>query len=211
MQCHLPLLDKTANPYNTQNNNNKKKVSIDMNLKPAIALLLAISGLINASTGMAVDVQTGVETAKDVWNNGQTELYIPLHIHHIRSAYDPGKIASFNENPWGMGLGKGLQDGKGGWRGLYAMAFRDSHNDLEPVAGYAYLKELGNAGNFHVNAGFTGFVTAREDIYHYLPIPGILPLASVEFRNASLMTTYLPGRHNNGNIFFIFVKVGLSK
>lgn len=182
-----------------------------MNLKPGIALLLAVSGLISASNGRAADGQTRVETIKDVWNNGQTELYIPLHIHHVRSAYDPDKIASFNENPWGLGLGKGQKDGEGNWRGLYAMAFRDSHNDLEPVAGYACLKELGNAGNFHVNAGFTGFVTAREDIYHYLPIPGILPLASLEFQKASLMTTYLPGRHNNGNIFFIFMKFGLSQ
>lgn len=182
-----------------------------MHLKPIIVLLLAISGMGIASTGAAADVQTGMETLKDIWSNGKTELYIPLRTHHIRSAYDPGKIASFNENPWGLGLGKGLTDGAGNWRGLYAMAFRDSHNDLEPTAGYAYLKKLGNAGNFHVSAGFTGFVTAREDIYHYLPIPGVLPLASLEFHKASLMTTFLPGRHNNGNIFFIFMKIGLPQ
>ena len=38
--------------------------------------------------------------------------------------------------------GKGFYDEDGDWHGLSAIAFLDSHKNLEPAAGYAFLKIL---------------------------------------------------------------------
>ena len=36
------------------------------------------------------------------WTNERVELYLPLHVHHMRFAYTREKINCFNETPRGM-------------------------------------------------------------------------------------------------------------
>lgn len=81
-----------------------------------------------------------------IWHEGDTDIYLPLHTHHLRSAYSPGMVASFNETPYGLGYGRSFKDAQGGWHGLYAMAFKDSYFKVEPVVGYARLYPLAQAG-----------------------------------------------------------------
>ncbi len=140
------------------------------------------------------------------WKNGELELYVPLHVHHVRSAYTPEKIASFNETPWGLGIGKGVYDEDGDWHGLYAMEFQDSHYKPEYMVGYGYKTFWPVFGDLKAGLGYVAFVTTRSDIGHYTPIPAALPLASLEYRRISLETAYLPGGHGNGNIFIFWGK-----
>lgn len=144
-----------------------------------------------------------------IWRDGTAEAYLPLYTYHLRFAYDAGKIASFNENPWGFGFGRGIHDPDGSWRGVYTMAFLDSHAKVEPIAGYGATYAVGTYGRVIASIGYTAFLTAREDSNHYLPLPGVLPLANLTSGRTSLMATFIPGRHNNGNVLFIFGRVEL--
>ena len=142
-------------------------------------------------------------TAKE----GDWELYVPLYTYHMRYAYTAEKISSYNENPWGLGLGRGRIDEKGNWHGLYAMFFHDSHNKPEYQLGYAFKTFWPLAENLKAGLGYTVFLGARSDINNYIPFLGILPVASLEYGKVSLDATYVPGGEGNGNVMFIWSKI----
>jgi palmitoyl transferase len=144
----------------------------------------------------------------DVWTQGSDDLYVPFHTYHMRYAYSAEKINSFREDTWGLGYGRSRYDSSGNWSGLYGMTFLDSHSKLEPIVGYGQTWMLGNPQDWHAGIGYTAFITARADIGHYTPIPGILPIASVNYKQASLNTTYMPGGTGHGNILFFWTRFG---
>ena len=139
------------------------------------------------------------------WQSSQYELYVPLHTWHNRAMYSADKIDGYNENPWGLGVGKYHYDAEGDWHAWYAMAFLDSHHDVEPIAGYGYQKMWRPSGDWRLGAGFTAGVTMRSD-YHYVPLPVILPTASVEYGRFSLQATYIPGAAGAGNVLFTWAR-----
>lgn len=55
--------------------------------------------------------------------------------------------------------------------------------------------------NFHLGLGFTAGVTARDN-WNYIPLPVLLPLASVGYGPVTFQMTYIPGTYNNGNVYF---------
>lgn len=121
------------------------------------------------------------------------DLYIPAITWHARFAYDKEKTDRYNERPWGGGFGQSRWDEKGNWHGLYAMAFKDSWNKWEPIAGYGWestRRPLADE-NFHLGLGFTAGVTARDN-WNYIPLPVLLPLASVGYGPATFQMTYIP-------------------
>lgn len=135
------------------------------------------------------------------------DLYIPAITWHARFAYDKEKTDRYNERPWGGGFGQSRWDEKGNWHGLYVMAFKDSWNKWEPIAGYGWestWRPLADE-NFHVGLGFTAGVTARDN-WNYIPVPLILPLASVGYGPATFQMTYIPGTYNNGNVYFAWMR-----
>ena len=144
----------------------------------------------------------------DTWQQGGNDRYIPFHSYHLRSAYTEEKVDSFQEDAWGLGYGRSRYDESGNWDGLYAMAFPDSHGKLEPILGYGHQWIWGERAGLHAGLGYTAFLTARADVDHYLPIPGILPIASVSYREASVNTAFVPGGSGYGNIFFFWTKFG---
>ncbi|MBA3996564.1 MAG: phospholipid:lipid A palmitoyltransferase [Candidatus Accumulibacter sp.] len=149
-------------------------------------------------------VQQRVEST---WRDGQTELYVPLHTRHMRWAYTREQIDGYNETPLGLGLGRGRYDANGDWHGLYVMGFQDSHFKPEYMFGYGYKTYWPVSGALKAGLGYTAFLTTRSDIAHYTPVPGILPIASLEYERFSLDATYVPGGKGNGNILFIWSKV----
>ncbi len=143
------------------------------------------------------------------WNEGRNyDLYIPSITWHARFAYDQEKIKAYNERPWGAGLGISRWDEKENWHGLYLMAFKDSFNKWEPVGGYGWEKKWRPLSdqNFHFGLGYTLGVTAREN-WNYIPIPVILPLASIGYDKAIFQMTYIPGTYNNGNVYFAWARI----
>jgi palmitoyl transferase len=139
-----------------------------------------------------------------IWYDGKAELQIPAYAWHNRFYYSNHR--TYNENPWGGGLGKSYYDEHGDWHGLYAFAFLDSHKNVEPIAGYGFEKMWHFNEKTGVGAGYTVFVTSRPDIIHSIPFPGILPLVAISHQRATLMMIYVPGQENIGNVLFVLVK-----
>ncbi|HAU5441501.1 phospholipid:lipid A palmitoyltransferase [Cronobacter sakazakii] len=145
----------------------------------------------------------------ETWNEPQhVDLYVLAITWHARFAYDKEKTDRYNERPWGAGMGKSRWDEKGNWHGLYVMAFKDSYNKWEPIAGYGWeatWRPLPDDA-FHVGLGYTVGVTARDN-WDYIPIPLVLPLASVGYGPATFQMTYIPGTYNNGNVYFAWLRL----
>lgn len=141
-----------------------------------------------------------------IWDEGDNELYLSGYAWHNRYVYSAEKIRSYNERAWGGGLGKSLFDEKGNWHGLYAFAFLDSHSQLEPTAGYAYLKVATINQDIKAGIGYSVLVTSRADINNRIPFPGAVPWASLFIGKATFAATYIPGNSNNGNVLYMLIK-----
>jgi len=148
------------------------------------------------------------DNVSSTWNDSDSQdLYLPVITWHNRLAYDKEKTVRYNERPWGGGYGISRYDEKGNWNGIYFMAFKDSHNKWQPIGGYGWEKiwQPMNDKDFRLGLGYTAAVTARDD-YKYIPIPIVLPLASVGYDKLTFQATYIPGTHNNGNVFFAWLR-----
>lgn len=91
----------------------------------------------------------------NTWNEGGNDLYLPFHTYHLRSAYSSQKIDSFREDNWGLGYGRSRYTESGNWEGLYAMAFLDSHSNVEPMVGYGYQWIWGQREALHAGLGYS--------------------------------------------------------
>lgn len=177
---------------------------------------LLLGGALLASAAQAEEDESGLHG--DAWyerswnavatayRKGDSELYVPLKTYHLRSAYSAEKIAGFNETPYGLGYGRGYSDDSGNFHGVYAMGFQDSHAKPEWMLGYTWKAMWGDRSGWQSGLGYTAFLTTRSDIGNYTPIPGVLPVAAVAYRNFSLEGTFVPGGKGNGNVFFFWGK-----
>ena len=141
------------------------------------------------------------------WNSSTLDLYVPAHTWHNRLMYDRERAQKYNERPWGIGLGKSFEDEDGDRHFLYYMGFQDSHNMYEPIVGYAYQKNWRPAGtdDFRLGLGYTVGITARQQ-YNYIPFPLPLPLFGIEYKRLALQSVYIPGRYNDGNVLFCWLR-----
>ncbi|EAM7071031.1 lipid IV(A) palmitoyltransferase PagP [Salmonella enterica] len=151
---------------------------------------------------------TFTDNVAETWRQPEHyDLYVPAITWHARFAYDKEKTDRYNERPWGVGFGQSRWDDQGNWHGLYMMAFKDSFNKWEPIGGYGWEKTWRplEDDNFRLGLGFTAGVTARDN-WHYIPIPVLLPLASIGYGPATFQMTYIPGSYNNGNVYFAWMR-----
>jgi hypothetical protein len=143
----------------------------------------------------------------ETWKEGQVEAYVPFLSWHMPFAYTSEQISSYNQSPKGFGLGKGRYNSSGNYEGMYAMVFQDSHGQPEYMIGYAWIPTWPiRDTELKVGVGLVGFITARADIAHYTPFPGILPVASLSIASFSVQAAYVPGGSGNGNVLFAWTK-----
>lgn len=169
-----------------------------------IALLLGHIAPANADDNLWQRLSNNIALT---WNSPEQELYIPLNTWHNRAMYSSKKVKRYNERPWGIGYGKYRYDEDNNWHSVYAMAFMDSHNKVEPVIGYGYQKMWipGEMDGWRFGIGFSASITTRHE-YHYIPIPLPLPLISIEYNKLSIQSTYIPGTKNHGNVLFTWMR-----
>lgn len=173
--------------------------------------LLTATGAAQAKTlgeGIAYTWQSFSNKVTTTWNDPQQyDLYVPAITWHNRATYDREHINKYNERPWGAGGGISRYDEKGNWNGLYVMAFKDSFNKWEPFGGYGWEKiwRPVEDRDFRLGLGYTAGVTARDN-WKYIPVPAVLPLASIGYSKATFQMTYIPGTHNNGNVYFAWFR-----
>ena len=171
--------------------------------------LMACLGFLLTGSSQAQDAwyDTAIQSVSKTWHEGVVEAYVPFLSYHMPFAYSAEKRSQYTENPLGFGLGKGRYNSSGNYEGLYAMVFQDSHGQPEYMLGYAWIPtwQIENT-DIKVGAGVGGFLTARADIGHYTPFPGLLPVASLTISRFSLQAAYVPGGQGNGNVLFAWGK-----
>ena len=147
----------------------------------------------------------------ETWQSDTYDLYVPFYAWHNRLAYDDEHIEKYNEEAWGLGIGKYRYDKDGDWHGLYAIAFKDSNSYLETMFGYAYQKNwfVNCNRDFRVGLGFTVGVTQRHE-YSYIPVPLPLPIAGIEYGRFALQAAYVPGIKNDGNVLFSWFRFRIN-
>lgn len=143
------------------------------------------------------------------WQSPDVELYVPINTWHNRNYYTSEDIDDFNERPWGLGAGKYRYDEDGDWHGIYAMAFLDSNSEFEPIVGYGFQKVWRASENVRLGLGYTLGVTIRQD-FDYVPMPLLLPLFSVKYKQVAMQSTYVPGGQGHGNILFSWLRWELN-
>ncbi|WP_051258174.1 lipid IV(A) palmitoyltransferase PagP [Desulfovibrio cuneatus] len=141
----------------------------------------------------------------NIWENGKWDVYVPAYAWHNRFMYHTGEAEKFNEHPWGGGFGKSYFDEDGDQHSLYTMGFMDSNDRFQPIVGYAYIKNWKVFEDFSLGLGFTAGITARHE-YHYIPLPGALPIVSMQYKNVAIQATYIPERYNHGNVLFTWFR-----
>jgi len=178
----------------------------------SIAMVTSLVALSAPSQALAQESQRNwLDTAwshvTDTWETGDTELYVPVWAYHMRFGYDANKIDEYNEFPAGIGLGKGRYNDSGNWESIYAMGFLDSHSKPTFMAGYAWAP-MWNLGNeIKAGVGVTGFLMSRSNQFNGIPFPGILPIASIGYKQLSLQASYIPStQRNDGNVLFVWGK-----
>jgi palmitoyl transferase len=179
---------------------------------PLASVFLTLAALTCAQPASAGNLLSEISAGiAERWNksmDGDSELYVPLRTWHNRATYSRAAIDRYNEAPWGLGFGKSYHDSEGNWQGFYAMAFKDSHNDWEPIAGYGSTWDWYTPGrDWHVGLGYTVFLTSRSDTFHRIPFPGVLPLVSAGYKRFTLQGVYIPGlKEGTGNVAFFWAK-----
>ena len=175
-----------------------------------LCLSLTYPHLTNADEGILSKTLSVAKTElSKTWQSPDVELYVPINTWHNRDYYDSEEIEDFNERPWGLGAGKYRYDEDGDWHGIYAMAFLDSNSNIEPILGFGFQKVWRASENVRLGLGYTLGVTIRQD-FDYVPMPLLLPLFSVKYKQVALQSTYVPGGQGHGNILFSWLRWELN-
>jgi len=149
----------------------------------------------------------GCNRLADTYQKGNDELLVSGYAYHLRSTYTEDKLRELNEKAWGLGWSKWVDDADGDNHSVFALAFYESHRKVEFNVGYAYQTYWGPRNGLQAGLGYTAMIVQRPDIAKGVPIPALLPLASLRYGQASLMATFIPtlnGGINNGSVAFIF-------
>lgn len=149
--------------------------------------------------------------AMQAWHSEGIDLYFPFIAWHNDLMYHTSYENKYNEHPWGGGIGKSVKDDDGDTHMVFAMAFLDSHDEVQPIAGYAYMKNwyLDDKDEWSVGVGYALGLTAREE-WNWIPFPGLLPIFGIEYKGIAIQGSYIPGTYNHGNVLFAWLRVHLE-
>ena len=175
-----------------------------------LALMCLTTSKVNAQT-VSEWFQNTTTHLESIWDKGSNELYVPLYTYHMPYAYSQEKIDQYTEYPMGIGFGRGLINESGNWEGIYGMTFKDSHGIYQYMVGYGWIPmwDIGKNSDWKYGVGATAFIMSRQDIMNYIPFPGVLPIASISYKDFSLQAAYVPGGQNVGNVLFSWAKITL--
>ena len=127
-----------------------------------------------------------------IWEEGNYKLLVPVHTYHSPLSYSSSKRKEYNENPWGIGIGKYFSPTPDKRYGLAAMTFQDSFNKPEPSFFYSWQTLWRTDKDFRPSVGFIAGITFREN-YNWIPVPGAAPTIGFDYKSISVDTLYVPG------------------
>lgn len=141
------------------------------------------------------------------WDHGDNELIVSGYAYHLRSTYTEEKLKELNERAWGAGWARTITDPDGDQHTLFAYGFHESHNKVQWNVGYLYTAFWGAPDGLRGGLGYAAFIVQRPDIASGVPIPAVLPMVSLAYHKATLMTTFIPTLNNginNGSVLYVF-------
>lgn len=181
-----------------------------MNIKPLILTTAFLCTSI-AHAGWIGDVwDDSVQEIKTVYTKGDDQLFVSGYAHHGRHTYTPAKLATLNENAWGLGWAKTLREGSSDvktHRGVYGLVISDSHKDPQYMLGYSYEKAYYFNNDWFVAGGIAPMIVRREDMFGKIPFPAFFPLISFGNQKAEVRMVYIPrlGKNlGNGDVLYVF-------
>ena len=177
------------------------------------ALRLIVLSLL-ASLSVSVRAEEGNPWYDRAWQRvtdayylGNTEYMATFRTWHPHGIYTEDQIKSYQNWPFGLGVGRGRYDDKGDWHGVYVLGFQDSHFKPEWLVGYGWKTHWQLGADTRVALGYTAGVTTRADYGNYTPVPLLLPIASIEHGRYSIEGAWVPGGRHFGNVVLFWFKM----
>jgi palmitoyl transferase len=165
-------------------------------LKRRLLALVIVFGL--PSRALALDcadfwtwLETGCRRVVDTYDQGGNELFLSGYAYHLPSTYTPEKRAELNNDAWGGGWGRSVEDPNGDTHTVYAAAFLDSHKNVQFNLGYYYGTYWGARDRFQPGIGSTIFVMQRRDISCRVRFTAAIPLGDTLQNDADNRTFQL--------------------
>ena len=106
-----------------------------------------------------------------------------------------------------------MEDANGDTHMVFGLAFLDSHKNIEWQVGYSWSTFWGSRDGLQPGLGYTAMIVQRPDIANGIPFPAVLPILSLRYGKATLVTTYIPnfgGGINHGSVLYVSGHVTLD-
>jgi palmitoyl transferase len=158
-------------------------------------------------------VEKGCRRVVDTYDNGKNELLVSGYAWHTPWTWTSEKRAEENEFAYGGGWARAVERENGDTDTVFFLVFADSHENAQFNLGYAWTTYWGEREKLQAGLGYTAMIFQRPDIAGGVPLPVILPLATLRYRKVEVLTTYIPnfgGGINNGSVFYVFGRIGLE-
>lgn len=155
----------------------------------------------------------GCRRLADTYKNGGNELLVSGYAWHVPATWTPERRAEENENAWGGGWGRTVERDNGDTDTVYFLAFLDSHRNVELNLGYGWSTYWGDRRWPQPGLGYTLLIIQRPDIANGIPFPAILPLFSLRWQKATLVSTFIPtlnGGINHGSVLYVFGRIAID-
>jgi palmitoyl transferase len=187
--------------------------------------LAFVVGALHAAPALAVECRGDPDSSElsfldracsrlvDTWKRGKHEIILSGYAWHTPWTWTSEKRAEENELAWGGGYGRTVEEPNGNTHTVFGLAFLDSHKNVELQVGYGWSTYWGPRDGIQPGLGYTAMIVQRPDIANGIPFPAVLPLFSLRYGQATLISTYIPnlgGGINNGSVLYVFGRVVLE-
>jgi palmitoyl transferase len=181
----------------------------------AAAALLALPGRAHAveCADFWSWVEQGCRHVVDTYQQGGNALLVSGYQWHLPYDWTPERRAEENEKAWGAGWARSREQPNGDTENVYFLVFEDSHRQAQFNLGYSWTTYWLDRDKVQPGLGFTVSIIQRPDIANGWPVPVALPLFTLRYQKAELLTTYIPklnGGINHGSVLYIFGKIDLK-
>jgi lipid IVA palmitoyltransferase len=155
-------------------------------------------------------VESGCRHVVDTYQQGDDALLVSGYEWHIPSTWTAEARHRENEKAWGAGWARSREQASGDTENVYFLVFEDSHRQAQFNLGYSWTTYWLSRDRAQPGLGFTAFILQRPDIANGWPVPAVLPLFTLRYQKAEVLTTYVPklgGGVNHGSVLYVFGKI----
>ena len=158
-------------------------------------------------------VETGCRHVVDTYEDGDNALLVSGYSWHTPWTWTADRRRMENSAAWGGGWARSVEHPNGDTENVYFLVFDDSHRQAEYNLGYSWSTYWFDRDGIQPDLGFTAMILQRPDIAGGVPVPVLLPLFSLRYQKAEILSTYIPklnGGVNHGSILYVFGKIDLK-